>query len=337
MTAPSFARRTVPGATIATIAVLAIAAAADAANKLVPRVVTGSVSHVRGSSAVLEGSVNPHGLETSYFFQYGPTVAYGLQTPTVVVGKGTTAVKVGQTVSSLPPGAHYRIVATNAAGTSRGHDRTYTPASAKLKFVMASTKEAGPTPYGGTFVLRGTLSGAGAALHPITAQSSPFPFLTAFTDLGGALTPNAAGAFAIAVPHLVQSTQFRVRTSDLRPLFSRTVTVRVAARVTLRVRTSSSNGLVRLYGTVTPAKVGARVLFQLAKPTRPHGHSEATIRYVTQARTVLKRGTRSASRFSEIVKVRRGGHYRAYVMLPPGAVVSAASNSVTLHGAKTRK
>src|ERR1700719_2481888 len=118
MTAPSFARRAVPGATIATIAVLAIAAAAHAANKPVPRVVTGSVNHVRGSSAVLEGSVNPHGLETSYFFQYGPTVASGFQTRTVVVGKGTKAVKVGQTVSSLPPGAHYRIVATNAAGTS---------------------------------------------------------------------------------------------------------------------------------------------------------------------------------------------------------------------------
>jgi hypothetical protein len=337
MTAPSFARRAVPGATIATIAVLATAAAAHAANKRVPRVVTGSISHVRGSSAVLEGSVNPHGLETSYFFQYGATVAYGLQTPTVAVGKGTTAVKVGQTVLSLPPGAHYRIVASNEAGTSRGRDRTYTPATARLKFVMASTKEAGPTPYGGTFVLRGTLSGAGAALHPITAQSSPFPFLTAFTDLGGPLAPSAAGAFAISVPHLVQSTQFRVRTSDLRPLFSPTVTVRVAASVTLRVRTSSGNELARLYGTVTPAKVGARVLFQLAKPTRPHGHSESEIRYVTQARTVLKRATRSTSRFSEIVKIRKGGRYRAYVVLPPGPVVSAASNSVTLRGPKTRR
>jgi hypothetical protein len=337
MTVPSPARRAVSGAAIAAIAVLVIAAAAHAANRLVPRVVTGSISHVRGTSAVLEGSVNPHGLETSYFFQYGPTAAYGLQTPTVAVGKGTTAIKVGQTVLNLPPGAHYRIVATNAAGTSRGRDRTYTPASSRLKFVMASTKEAGPTPYGGTFVLRGTLSGAGAALHPITAQSSPFPFLTAFTDLGPPVTPSPAGAFAISVPHLVQSTQFRVRTSDLRPLFSRTVTVRVAARVTLRVRTSSSTGLARLYGTVTPAKVGARVLFQLAKPTRPHGRSESEIRYVTQARTVLKRGTPSTSRFSEIVKVRKGGRYRAYVVLPLGAVVSAASNSVTLHRAKTRR
>ena len=42
-----------------------------------PHVITGTVSHVRTSSAVLDGVVQPHGLSTTYYFQYGPTVAYG--------------------------------------------------------------------------------------------------------------------------------------------------------------------------------------------------------------------------------------------------------------------
>jgi hypothetical protein len=309
----------------------AAAAPAATGSTQKPRAVTGSVGHARGASAVLQGSVNAHGLETSYYFQYGPTTAYGAQTPTVAVGKGTKPVKVGQTVASFPLGSHYRIVATNAAGTTLGRDRSYTSVKGRLKFAIASTKEAVPTPYGGTFVLRGTLSGPGGALHTITAQSSPYPFLTAFTDLGAALATNAAGAFAIPVRGLTRTTQLRVRTNDLRPLYSPIVTARVAVRVTLRVHSSKVKGLVRLYGTVTPAKVGARVLFQVEKATRPHGSSEKEVRFATQASTVVRRATRTYSRFSDIVKVRKGGRYRAYVVLHSGALYSGASPSVTLH------
>ena len=45
-----------------------------------PIVATGGVAHVRGTSAVLNGTVDPHGAATTYYFQYGPTIAYGKQT-----------------------------------------------------------------------------------------------------------------------------------------------------------------------------------------------------------------------------------------------------------------
>src|SRR6478736_1779898 len=93
MTRTSFAGR----ATLATIALLTVSALA-AETTSAPRAATGTVGHVRGTSAVLQGAVDPNGLETTYFFQYGPTVAYGHQTPTTSVGKGTTSVRVGQTV-----------------------------------------------------------------------------------------------------------------------------------------------------------------------------------------------------------------------------------------------
>jgi hypothetical protein len=296
-----------------------------------PSASTGGVGEVRGASATLQGSVNPHGLPTTYVFQYGPSIAYGSQTTPVSIGSGETSVKVSQTVASFPVGSHYRILATNSAGAKPGRDRAYTTVKSKLKFAMADTKELAPTPYGGTFILRGTLTGIGGALQPISLQSSGYPFLTAFADVGTTTTTNAAGAFAIPVPGLTKSTQLRVRTNAARPLTSPLVTVQVAPRITLKVRTSAHRGLVRLYGTVTPAEAGASVLFQLEAPSRPRGKSEREVRFSTEARGVVRRGTRSFSRFSQIVTVRKGGRYRAYVLVHPGALVSGASSGVTLH------
>ncbi|HEX8714650.1 MAG TPA: hypothetical protein VF706_03695, partial [Solirubrobacteraceae bacterium] len=122
---------------------------------------------------------------------------------------------------------------------------------------------------------------------------------------------------------------------DARPLLGPIVTARVAVRVTLRVRTSSRKGLVRLYGTVTPAKVGATVLFQLEKAVRPHGKSEKETRFATQGSSLVRRGTRTTARFSQVLTIHKGGHYRAYVVLRSGALVSGASPTVTLHAAPT--
>ena len=105
-----------------------------------PQVATGGVSHIRGTSAELEGTVYPHGLATTYFFQYGPTTAYGSTTPQVVLPAATSRIKVGQITSGLQPGYHYRIVAFNAAsnGLARvGKDRVFDSKSRKLKFYAA--------------------------------------------------------------------------------------------------------------------------------------------------------------------------------------------------------
>ncbi len=182
---------------------LALAQSAPAASQTgAPTVSTGRVNDVRGTSAALLGTVNPHGLPTTYVFQYGPSISYGSQTPSISVGAGQNPVRVSQTVANLPLGSHYRIVAANSAGTRAGHDQSYTSVKRKLKFAMEDTKQLAPTPYGGTFVLQGTLTGVGGALQTISLQSSPYPYLTAFVNVGSALTTNAAGAFAIPVQRL---------------------------------------------------------------------------------------------------------------------------------------
>jgi subtilase family serine protease len=99
--------------------------------------------NVTSSSAVLQGGIYPNGEATSYYWQYGKTAAYGSQTTAVVVPAGTAVASVGGTLASLAPSSsyHYRLVATNASGTSYGYDFTLdttgaTPNSTVVKSIV---------------------------------------------------------------------------------------------------------------------------------------------------------------------------------------------------------
>jgi hypothetical protein len=96
----------------------------------VPVAVTGSATRVTIASATLNGSVDPNGRSTSWYFEYGTSTSYGSRTPATGAGSGTTARSVSAAVSSLGAGRlyHYRLVATSDAGTSRGADRTFSTA-----------------------------------------------------------------------------------------------------------------------------------------------------------------------------------------------------------------
>ncbi len=109
-------------------AVLGVTAVAIAAAS--PSVTTGSYSHVADTSAVLHGTVNPNGSATTYYFQWGLTTAYGLQSVEHSAGHGTKPVAVSTTAGELIPGTsyHYRLVAINGAGTTVAADRTFTTA-----------------------------------------------------------------------------------------------------------------------------------------------------------------------------------------------------------------
>lgn len=92
-----------------------------------PAAVTGSATSVTVSSATLNGTVDPNGRATTWYFQYGASTSYGSKTPVSSGGSGTTARSVSAAVSNLRPGRlyHFRLVATSDAGTSRGADRTF--------------------------------------------------------------------------------------------------------------------------------------------------------------------------------------------------------------------
>src|SRR5215470_15142004 len=96
-----------------------------------PSAATGNASSVGETSATLNGSVNPSGRSTSWYFEYGTTTGYGKKTPSQNAGAGTSAVPVSAPVASLTAGHvyHFRLVATSDAGTSKGSDQTFTPSA----------------------------------------------------------------------------------------------------------------------------------------------------------------------------------------------------------------
>lgn len=114
------------------------------ANPVPPTATTGAAESVTTSSAVVDGTVNPNGADTTYHVDYGTSSAYGLATPesTPPLG-GTDPAAVKVTLSKLTQNTtyHYRLVATNAAGTIRGGDRTLHTAR-KPEPPVASTRAA---------------------------------------------------------------------------------------------------------------------------------------------------------------------------------------------------
>jgi hypothetical protein len=110
------------------LSAIALCLAASSALALSPSVASKAATNVDYTTATLNGSVNPNGLETKTYFEYGPTISYGTKTAEVGVGSGSSALETAKAVTSLTPNTtyHYRVVATNADGTSTGGDRTFT-------------------------------------------------------------------------------------------------------------------------------------------------------------------------------------------------------------------
>jgi hypothetical protein len=98
----------------------------------VPTVATGSVTSVTYDSATLNGTVNPQGLSTTSFFEYGTTTSYGSTTIETDVGSGIDEVSISTVITGLTKQTtyHYRLVAINGGGMSYGNDATFTTATA---------------------------------------------------------------------------------------------------------------------------------------------------------------------------------------------------------------
>ena len=92
-----------------------------------PAVMTNPATLIMSHSANLNGAVNPHALSTTAYFQYGRTISYGGRTPNQMK-TGNNYQNVSANIAGLTAHTtyHFRIVATNTAGTRYGGDRTFT-------------------------------------------------------------------------------------------------------------------------------------------------------------------------------------------------------------------
>ena len=92
-----------------------------------PMVTTKPATNVATFAATLNGLLDPHGLTTSVYFQYGRTTSYGNRTPNQTK-TGNNYQNVSANISGLSAHTtyHFRIVATNSVGTRYGNDSTFT-------------------------------------------------------------------------------------------------------------------------------------------------------------------------------------------------------------------
>lgn len=91
-----------------------------------PVVTTNPATNVTASSARLNGNLDPHGLSTTVYFQYGTTISYGSRTPNQIKA-GNNYQNALASISGLAAHTtyHFRIVGSNTAGTRNGTDRTF--------------------------------------------------------------------------------------------------------------------------------------------------------------------------------------------------------------------
>ena len=94
-----------------------------------PRVETGTASGIQPNRAFLTGQVNPFGLSTDAWFEWGrePGLSDARTTPRTPVGDGVSFVEVIREITGLGEDSPYyvRLVAENELGTTRGEIRPF--------------------------------------------------------------------------------------------------------------------------------------------------------------------------------------------------------------------
>lgn len=145
-----------------------------------PGATTDPASGVKSGQATLNATVNPNQYATTYQFEYGTSTSYGSVVPATAAsaGSGSSAVPVSEAVTGLTPDTeyHFRISATNAQGTTKGADRTFTTTAAPVVTTdPASSVEALKATLNGTINPKGAETTYYFEYGPTTAYGSKFP------------------------------------------------------------------------------------------------------------------------------------------------------------------
>jgi hypothetical protein len=301
---------------------VAVLAPAGVASAVPPTVSTLAPANVTSQSATLRGRVNPRALATTYFFQYGPTAAYGQQTPPAAAGSGTAAVNAAAAIAGLAPSTtyHFRLVATNASGTAVTPDRSFRTAAQALAVSMSATPN--PIAFGGPTTLVGTLSGTGRAGRTVQLQQNPFPFTAGFADVANAVVSDAQGRFSIALLSVALTTQFRARVTDRAGVVSPVVTVGVRAIVRSRVSRTRlrRGGRVHFSGSIRPAEPGRPLAIQKRRGGR----------WITVSGTVARAGGAGFAVYGKTIRVRRGGLFRVFLGTGSGVTLPTVGRTFRL-------
>jgi hypothetical protein len=307
-------------AVAAVLGSLATAAGASAAAK--PTVATGGHSALTPTSVTLLGKVNPQGTSTSYYFQYGTSKAYGIQTGPVAAGVGKTAVNASAAITGLAPNTtyHYRVVGVNiAGGTTLGGDVAFTTLKQPLGLSLLATPN--PALFMGPTTVSATLTGTGNASRTIVLKQRPFPYTAPFVQVGNAVVTTSAGVATFPILSILTNTQYLATVSGT-STNSPPMLVAVAVNVHLALHSHHvhARSLATFSGTVSPKEDGAQYAIQKLRGTT----------WVNVAGSSLKHSSDSSSKFLKHVRIAHSGTYRVFVGVADGAHTSQSSGAIKL-------
>ena len=171
-----------------------------------PTVTTLPASTITTNSAYLNGTVNPNGLATTWYFQWGTTTSYGNTTTITSAGSGTVAVNASAKLSNLTPGVmiHYRLVGQNTDGTTYGNDLTFTPGAASVTTAAVTSITTSSAVSGGNVVSDG---GTEVTARGVCWSTTTNPTISNNHTSDGTGT----GIFISTIPGLSANTTYHVR------------------------------------------------------------------------------------------------------------------------------
>jgi hypothetical protein len=275
-----------------------------------PAATTGTAANVTFQSVRLNGSVDPNKQATTYYFQYGTTIALGTQTAPVAVGKGDKAVHVSTDVGGLAPATkyYYRIVGHNNSGTVLGKRRSFTTRKQPLGVSLAATPN--PVPFRNSATnLAGTLTGTNNGGRKVVLQANPWPYLGGFQNASNEQITNSTGGFSFPLLSVAVNTQYRVVMPERPAVVSPIVAFGVKPYVKSKVNKHrvKRGHRIRISGSISPAATDQQVAFQKKRGST----------WVLVGGAGLHNG-----RFSKNLKVRRGGTFRVWTGSSAGQYAS---------------
>jgi hypothetical protein len=284
-----------------------------------PGATTGGAANITFSSVRFNGSVDANREATTYYFQYGPTIAFGAQSTPTPVGGGANPVRVSVDIGGLAPQTRYfyRIVANNNSGTTLGKRRSFTTKRQPLGVTLTASPNPVKASSSAT-TLSGTLTGTGNAGRKVVLQSSVFPFSGGFVNASNEQVTSATGAFSFPILSVPFNTQYRVQMPERPAVISPIVTVGVTPRLTTHVgkHRVQRGKTIAFWGSVKPFGSRQQIAFQKKR----NGS------WVTVGGT----NVRSHGGYKKRLKIRRGGTFRVWTGDVAGQYASTAGRSVKI-------